>query len=66
MSDKKLSEKITELDALVAWFDRDDIDIDEAIAKFDTVTQLSDEIGKDLAGLENTISVLKKKFNGDT
>ncbi len=61
--EKTISEKMTELDGLVAWFERDDVDIDEAIAKFDEVTKLSDSIKKDLAGLENKITVLKQKFD---
>ncbi len=63
MSEKSLSERLADLDELVAWFEQDNLDIDEAIKKFDEVTVLSESIKKDLAGLENKITVLKKKFD---
>ena len=63
MSNQKLTDKLDEIDKLVAWFGGDDMDIDEALAKFDQLTALADEAKKDLGELENKISVLKQKFS---
>ena len=60
---KKLSEKLAELDQLVSWFDNEDIDIDDAIDKFDEVGVLATDIKTELAVLENKITVLKQKFD---
>lgn len=60
---KKLSEKLAELDKLVSWFDNEDLDIDEAIEKFDEVGALTGDIKAELEVLENKITVLKQKFD---
>lgn len=60
---KKLSEKLAELDKLVSWFDNEDLDIDEAIEKFDEVGTLTGDIKAELEVLENKITVLKQKFD---
>lgn len=60
---KKLSEKLAELDQLVSWFDNEDVDIDDAIEKFDEVGALAADIKAELAVLENKITVLKQKFD---
>lgn len=63
MSAKSLKIRLAELDEMVAWFEQDDVDIDEAIKKFDEVTALAASIKKDLAELDNKITVLKTKFD---
>ena len=60
---KKLSDKLAELDQLVGWFDNEDVDIDDAIEKFDEVGALAADIKAELAVLENKITVLKQKFD---
>ncbi len=65
MSAKSLKTRLAELDEMVAWFEQDDVDIDEAIKKFDEVTALAESIKKDLAVLDNKITVLKNKFDGE-
>lgn len=65
MSAKSLKTRLSELDEMVAWFEQDDVDIDEAIKKFDEVTALAESIKKDLAELDNKITVLKNKFDGE-
>lgn len=32
---KSLTKQLAELDALIAWFDQPDLDLDEALKKFD-------------------------------
>lgn len=60
---KSLSKQLAELDALVAWFDQPDIDVDEALKKFEAGMALTKEIKKQLAEAENKITVLKQKFD---
>jgi len=66
MSEKKhektLSEQLHELDEVIAWFDQDDFDLDEALKKFDDGVKLSDEIEARLGKLENNMTVLRQRF----
>jgi len=66
MSDQKnkiLRDQLAELDALIAWFDQDDFDLDEAMQKFDEGIALTEAIKKRLSQLENKITVLKQRFD---
>lgn len=65
MSAKKndLNQKLEELEKLVAWFEDDDIDIEEAVEKFETANALAAEIREELANLENKITVLNERFD---
>lgn len=66
MSQKKpLKIKIAELEEIVEWFEQDDLDIEEAIGKFEIGSQLADSIKEDLSEMDNKITVLKKSFEGD-
>ncbi len=58
-----IKEKLAELDELVAWFEQDDIEIDQAIKKFDDAEKLAAEIGDELQSAKNKIEVIKKKFD---
>lgn len=60
---KTISQKIAELDEIVAWFDQEDIDIEQAITKFEQGSKLADDIGKHLEVMENKITVLKERFD---
>jgi exodeoxyribonuclease VII small subunit len=61
-NDKPLSEQLHDLDELIAWFDQDDFDLDEALAKFDDGMKLTDGIEERLSKLENKITVLRQRF----
>lgn len=61
---KPLSDQLRELDELIAWFDQDDFDLDEALKKFDEGVKLTEQIEERLNALENKITVLKKRFDG--
>jgi exodeoxyribonuclease VII small subunit len=67
MSDKKvekpLSDQLRELDELIAWFDQDDFDLDEALKKFDEGVKLTEQIEARLTKLENKITILKQRFD---
>ena len=63
MSQKKpLKDQLAELEEIVAWFEQDDLDIEEAIHKFEIGSELAGSIKKDLGELDNKITVLKKSF----
>lgn len=58
-----IKEKLAELDELVAWFEQDDIEIDQALEKFDSAEKLAAEISKELEVAKNKIDIIKKKFD---
>lgn len=60
---KALRDQLAELDTLIAWFDQDDFDLDEALKKFDQGVELAETIKERLNKLENKITVLKKQFD---
>ena len=51
-----------ELIAIVEWFDGNDLDLDEALQKFEAGIKLSNELQNYLRGAENTVEVLRHKF----
>lgn len=58
-----LQDQINELENLVTWFEQDDVDLEEAIAKFEQGSQLAEQIKERLNSLENKITVLKQRFD---
>lgn len=64
MSAKKLSvaEKTTKLNELLAWFDSDAFDLDQALDKFSEAEKLAAEIEHDLLILKNRIEIVKADF----
>jgi exodeoxyribonuclease VII small subunit len=61
-NDTPLNDQLRELDELIAWFDRDDFDLDEALKKFDDGIKLTEQIEERLSKLENKITVLRERF----
>jgi exodeoxyribonuclease VII small subunit len=61
-NEKPLSDQLRELDELIAWFDQDDFDLDEALKRFDEGVKLTEAIEERLGKLENKITVLKQRF----
>jgi exodeoxyribonuclease VII small subunit len=49
-----------DLQELVAWFERDDIDLEEAIKKFEEGNRLVKELKAQIATMENKIKDLNK------
>ena len=60
---KSISEKMTKLGELVAWFEGEEFELEAALDKYKEAEKLADEIEKDLSGLKNEIAVLKQKFD---
>lgn len=65
MSQKEISldQQLKDLEAIVAWFESDDIDIEAAITKFKEGSVLAESIKEKLSSLENKITVLKERFD---
>jgi exodeoxyribonuclease VII small subunit len=61
-----LQDQLTELDTLLAWFDQPDLDLDEALKKFDEGVTLTEAIKHRLATFENKVAILRKRFDQDS
>jgi len=57
-----ISEKTAKLSELVAWFDGDDFELEQALDKFSEAEKMAAEIEHDLLALKNDIEVVKAKF----
>ena len=62
-SNKTISEKMKELSALVAWFESDEFELEQALDKYKEAEKLAGDIEHDLSTLKNEVTVLKKKFD---
>lgn len=65
MSDKKksISENITELEELLAWFESEEITVEESLEKYEAAIKLSKELDRQLEQAKNQVEVIKKKFS---
>lgn len=63
---KNYQELERELQDIIAWFEGDSFDVDEAIAKYRRGLELLKELEGYLATAENTIRELKSSFAGDS
>jgi exodeoxyribonuclease VII small subunit len=61
-----LQQQMAELDDLLVWFDQPDIDLDEALKRFDDGVKLTEQLKTRLQSLENKINVLKERFDQDS
>lgn len=61
-TNKTVSEKMADLGELVAWFESDEFELEQAIVKYKEAEKLAGEIEHDLSTLKNEIIVLKQKF----
>ena len=51
-----------ELEELTAWFETEDVDLDEGLKKFERGLELAEVCKKKLAEVENKVTKLKKQF----
>lgn len=58
-----IAEKTARLNAMAAWFDSEDFDLEQAIEKFNDAQKLAEEIERDLLSLKNEITILSQKFD---
>lgn len=59
---KNLTEKLTKLEAISQYFEGAEIDIDEAIKKYEEGVKLAAEIKKQLTAYETKITEIKAKY----
>lgn len=62
-TDKTISQKMDQLSELVAWFEGDDFELEQALDKYREAEKLAGEIERDLSELKNEVVVLKQKFD---
>lgn len=63
---KTIQEKINDLDGLVAWFQGEDFQLEEAAATLKKAAALAADIEKDLKTIENEVVDMKKSFQSDS
>lgn len=63
MKNKTIKTHIDELDQIIDWFDSEDFELEEAMAKFEEAKKLADQIEEKLNSLKNEITIAKKKFD---
>lgn len=59
---KTLSARLEELDTITQWFEKDDVDIDLALKKFEEGLVLVKDIKHELQVVENKIVDIKKQY----
>lgn len=62
-NEETVSMKLAQLGEMVAWFESDEFELEQAVERFDYARQLADEIEASLTKLQNEIVVLKQKFD---
>ena len=60
-NDQTIEQNIQELEQMVAWFDSEDFQLENAIEHYQKAEKLADKIEQDLAGLKNRISIVTKE-----
>lgn len=58
-----IREKTEALNELVAWFDGDEFELEQALEKFKQAEKMAHEIEQDLLALKNEITVVRQKFD---
>lgn len=64
-NDAAFSDDFSELEEIVEWFERDDIDLDEALKKFERGMELSESLRSQLEDAKNKIETIKAKFDAE-
>ncbi len=64
MSENKqtIAEKMEQLEALLSWFESEEITVEEALKKYETALKLSQELEAQLKHAKNQVEVIKQKF----
>ena len=56
------AEAFAELEKLTEWFETQEVDLDDGLAKFERGLELASICKKKLAEVENKVTTLKKQF----
>lgn len=62
-SNKSINEDLQEFEAILAWFNQPDFDLDQALVKFEKGMRISKRIEQRLKNYEQKIEVLKQRFD---
>lgn len=63
---KTITEKISELDQMLEWFDSDDFVLEQATEQYKKAEALAAEISTDLTTMKNDVRVLEDAFDRET
>ncbi len=55
--------KLAELEAITEWFESEDVDLNQALTKFERGMKLAGELKGELGQLENRVEKIKQKFD---
>ena len=55
--------KLKELEAITAWFESDEVDLNAALAKFERGMELANELKQELQQVENRVEKIKARFD---
>lgn len=58
-----IAQKMAKLDELVAWFDGEEFEIEQAVERFKKAEILAESIQDDLKNLKNEINIIKQRFD---
>lgn len=56
---------LKELEEITAWFESEEVDLNEALAKFERGMQLAADLKDHLQLIENRVEKIKRKFDGE-
>lgn len=62
-ANQTINQKTARLNELVAWFDSDDFELEQALEKFKQAETLALEIESDLMMLKNEVIMATKRFD---
>lgn len=57
------AEKMVHLEALLAWFESDEVTVEAAVDKYQEALELAKELEAQLHNAKNQVEVIKKKFS---
>jgi exodeoxyribonuclease VII small subunit len=63
--DKDYQQMADELDGLIAWFEGDEVNLDESLVKYEQAMKLLNDMEAYLKTAENKIKKINAKFDGE-
>jgi exodeoxyribonuclease VII small subunit len=63
ITNQTIAEKIEALESILAWFESEEITVEEAMEKYEQALGLANVLEQDLANAKNQVEVIKKKFS---
>jgi exodeoxyribonuclease VII small subunit len=62
-ANKTVAQKLEKLEELLAWFESEEITVEESLVKYEQALELSKELQAQLENAKNQVEVIKKKFS---